>query len=93
MPLRRFFAVFTVLILLCSCAYAEEEEEVITPAWEVPDYVTWLLEVAGNEVGYTEGAHGYTKYGEWAGDPYAQWCAEFLCWCVDQVISSTAPAC
>lgn len=84
MPLRRFLAVFMVLMLLCSCAHAEEDE-VIAPAWEVPDYVTWLLEVAGNEVGYTEGAHGYTKYGEWAGDPYAQWCAEFLCWCVDQV--------
>ena len=43
-----------------------------------------LLQVASEEVGYTED-HGRTKYGTWAGDPAAQWCAEFLCWCVDQV--------
>ena len=60
-------------------------EERIEPAALVPNYVTWLLEVAGEEVGYREGDHGYSKYGEWAGDPYCQWCAEFLCWCVDQV--------
>ncbi len=57
----------------------------IDPAYETPDYVRWLLEAARSEIGYQEGAHGYTKYGEWAGDPYAQWCAEFLCWCVHQV--------
>ncbi len=61
------------------------DEVRIDPAWPVPDYVTWLLEVASGEVGYREGDHGYSKYGEWAGDPYCQWCAEFLCWCVDQV--------
>ncbi len=84
MPLRRFLALLAVLMLLMPSAVGEEEE-VIQPQWEVPDYVTWLLQVADGEVGYTEGAHGYSKYGEWAGDPYAQWCAEFLCWCVDQV--------
>ncbi len=84
MPLRRFLALLAVLMLLMPSALGEEEE-VIQPQWEVPDYVTWLLQVADGEVGYTEGAHGYSKYGEWAGDPYAQWCAEFLCWCVDQV--------
>ena len=44
-----------------------------------------MLDTAAGEVGYTEGARGYSKYGEWAGDPYAQWCAEFLCWTVHQV--------
>ena len=44
-----------------------------------------LLEIAAEEVGYTEGDHGWSKYGEWVGDPYTQWCAEYLCWCVDQV--------
>lgn len=85
MPLRRILALLAVLMLLTPSVLGEEEEEVIQPQWEVPDYVTWLLQVADGEVGYTEGAHGYSKYGEWAGDPYAQWCAEFLCWCVDQV--------
>ena len=60
------------------------QEEIIPPAWPVPDYVEHLLQVASEEVGYTED-HGRTKYGAWAGDPAAQWCAEFQCWCVDQV--------
>ena len=71
-----------LLILLPLCASADE---VIPPAYPVPEYVTQLLEIAGAEVGYTEGDHGRTKYGEWVGDPYTQWCAEYLCWCVDQV--------
>ena len=79
----------SALLLALLCCWlplsAHAEEEIIPPEWEVPDYVTWLLEIAGNEVGYREGAHGYSKYGAWAGDPYAQWCAEYLCWCVDQV--------
>ena len=33
----------------------------------------------------TEGAHSFTKYGLWSGDANAEWCAEFVCWCVDQV--------
>ena len=80
----RLTAIVAALVL-CFLPCAHAEETVIPPQWEVPEYVTHLLEIAGKEVGYTEGAHGYSKYGEWAGDPYAQWCAEFLCWCVDQV--------
>ncbi len=77
----------TVLLaaLLLPLLPAHAEETVIRPQWRVPDYVTLLLEVAGNEVGYKEGPHGYSKYGAYWGDAYAQWCAEYLCWCVDQV--------
>lgn len=60
-------------------------QTIIPPQWPIPDYVQWLLEVAGNEVGYAEGYAGFTKYGQWAGDPLTQWCAEYLCWCVQQV--------
>lgn len=49
-----------------------------------PNFVDLLLSVAKEEIGYTEKKNGYTKYGDWSGDPYAQWCAEFLCWSVDQ---------
>jgi hypothetical protein len=49
-----------------------------------PDYVEQLLTVARGELGYTEGPNNYSKYGEWSGDPNAAWCAEFICWCVDQ---------
>ena len=80
-------------ILLLCCAFlallpplqARTEDIILDPVCPVPQAVTWLLEVASEEVGYREGDHGWSKYGEWAGDPYCQWCAEFLCWCVDQV--------
>ena len=49
-----------------------------------PDFVNALLEVAVGELGYTEGPNNFTKYGEWSGDAHAAWCAEFVCWCVDQ---------
>lgn len=50
-----------------------------------PDFVEKLLEVARGELGYAEGPHSFTKYGLWSGDANAEWCAEFICWCVDQV--------
>ena len=83
MNIRRLMLL--LLILLVFSFSAEADEEMIPPQWPVPEYVTRLLEVASAEVGYTEGEHGWTKYGEWVGDPYCQWCAEFQCWCVDQV--------
>lgn len=82
--MRRLFAILSALcMLLCSAALGEET--VLAPMHPVPEYVTWLLDAARNELGYKELPDGSTKYGAWAGDPQAQWCAEFLCWCVDQV--------
>ena len=83
--MKRWLALLLALTLWTAAIPALADETVIEPQWPVPDYVTWLLEIASAEVGYEEGPHGYSKYGEWAGDPYAQWCAEFLCWCVNQV--------
>ncbi len=72
--------------LIFSVCFAETYTETrLDPVLPVPEEIRWLLEVASEEVGYHEGEHGWTKYGEWAGDPYAQWCAEFLCWCVSRV--------
>lgn len=62
-----------------------EGHSIIEPNGKSPDYVELLLEVARKELGYTEDRYKNTKYGEWAGDPDAEWCAEFLCWCVDKV--------
>lgn len=52
---------------------------------ERPDFVEKLLDIARGELGYAEGANNFTKYGVWSGDPNAAWCAEFVCWCVNQV--------
>jgi len=80
--LKKLLPLLLLFSLLFSSAFADGEP--VAPAYPVPDYVEHLLQVASEEVGYTED-HGRTKYGSWAGDPAAQWCAEFLCWCVDQV--------
>ena len=85
MLLKRTFSLLFAVLLLIGIQSSFGEETVIDPVWPVPDYVVHLLEIASDEVGYTEKEHGWTKYGEWAGDPYCQWCAEFQCWCVDQV--------
>ena len=61
------------------------QETVIEPVKPVPVHVRRLLEIARAEIGYTEGRNNATKYGEWAGDLNANWCAEYVCWCVDQV--------
>ncbi len=87
------FAVCSLTVILCfilmfPCVQAEApavQETRIEPALPVPDYVSWLLDTARGELGYTEEAGGVTKYGTWAGFPAAQWCAEFLCWCVHRV--------
>jgi hypothetical protein len=94
------WAVFALTLLLAipaaACAEAaaasqqpaaesgEGAEETIIDENERPSFVQNLLQVAVGELGYTEGADNFTKYGEWSGDAHAAWCAEFICWCVDQ---------
>lgn len=58
--------------------------ETAIDAGETPEFVKYLLEIAVGELGYTESPNNRTKYGEWSGNPNAAWCAEFICWCVDQ---------
>lgn len=82
--MKRVAAWLLLFCLLSASLPALAEEETIPPAWPVPDFVQHLLQVAGEEIGYTED-HGRSKYGAWAGDAASQWCAEFVCWCVDQV--------
>ena len=40
-----------------------------------------LLSVARSQIGYREQSNGWTKYGEWYGIPYGNWCAMFISWC------------
>ncbi len=48
-----------------------------------------IVDIAAAQVGYYEGADGYTKYGDWYGLPYSDWCAMFVSWCADQAGVST----
>lgn len=73
------------VLLLPACAAAQEvPATVVEPAYPVPHEVQVVLDIARSELGYTEASDGTTKYGTWTGDPQAEWCAEFLCWSVDQ---------
>lgn len=84
--LKRLIVWLCALMLFAgSSVPALAEDTILEPVCPVPQAAAWLLEVASEEVGYREGDHGWSKYGEWAGDPYCQWCAEFLCWCAEQV--------
>lgn len=59
----------------------------LTGAW--PDDI---LAVAESQLGYQESKrnvvlagsdlHGYTRYGQWYGDPYGEWCAMFVSFCL-----------
>ena len=84
--MRRFFiALLCLLIPLTVTGRAEADAFTeIAPAYPVPDSVRALIELAIEELGYTEERDGVTKYGTWYGNPKAEWCAEFLCWSVAQ---------
>lgn len=91
---KRIAAAVCALCLCTGAALAEETvfaapddgaavstEQAIDPG-ALPDEIQKLLDTAVGEIGYTERSDGYSKYGAWTGDPYSEWCAEFICWCV-----------
>ena len=56
----------------------DEEEALKNEPWLL------VLKTAQEEIGYVEGPReDQSKYGEWFGDKYTAWCAEFLTWCVN----------
>lgn len=40
-----------------------------------------LVNTAANEIGYKQGADGYTKFGAYTGYTYEAWCMSFVAWC------------
>ncbi len=42
-----------------------------------------LINAAVSELGYTATKGGYSKFGEWGGKAYGEWCSEFVSWCVN----------
>lgn len=63
--------VLTLALILGACALADERADM-------------LLAVAVSELGYTATKGGYSKYGEWGGNAYGEWCSEFVSWCVNR---------
>lgn len=40
-----------------------------------------IMATASSQVGYYEGSGGYSKYGDYFGNPYVAWCGAFVSWC------------
>ena len=83
--MKRFLLLPLTLLILATLSISAASAETLIDSGETPDFVQALLAIAQNELGYVEGSNNYSKYGEWSGDPNAAWCAEFICWCVDQL--------
>lgn len=85
LSLTLFLSVFS------ATASADETEEI--------DYATKITQLAYSQKGYSESG-GYTKYGDYFGQPYVAWCGAFIAWCARQsgvsekvipnILSSTA---
>ena len=71
--MKRWLALLLTLLLLATgaCACADERADS-------------LLAVAVSELGYSATKGGYSKYGEWGGSAYGEWCSEFVSWCVSR---------
>jgi len=74
----------TSAALPAAAATATPQPETVILTGEIPEAARQVLAVAVGELGYAEGPNNLTKYGEWAGDKNAAWCAEFICWCVNE---------
>ena len=60
----------TLALCLGACALADDRAEM-------------LINAAVSELGYTATKGGYSKFGEWGGKAYGEWCSEFVSWCVN----------
>ncbi len=71
--MRKFALMLLVLLMTLGafCAAADQRAEA-------------LINIAVSELGYTATKGGYSKYGEWGGKAYGQWCSEFVSWCVSR---------
>ncbi len=69
--MKKIITLLLALVMTAACALADEHADM-------------LINVAMSELGYAADQHGYTKYGEWGGNTYGEWCSEFVSWCVDQ---------
>ena len=72
---------------------AEIWEQTLADVTRTGDWRQDVLAVARTQLGYAESTknyavwedgtrHGYTRYGEWYGSPYADWCAMFASFCI-----------
>ena len=61
-------------LLLCSAGFGALADQ----------RADMLVAVAVSELGYSATKGGYSKYGDWGGNAYGEWCSEFVSWCVSR---------
>ena len=69
--MKRVLFILIACLLAASAALADQRAEM-------------LISVAAGELGYTATKGGYTKYGDWGGKAYGEYCSEFVSWCVNR---------
>ena len=88
----QILSLFLILLLFGSCALAEDAL-CPTNEWTPPDLSNItegdplslrILQIAQQEVGYTEKSNGRTKYVDGFGSYNPAWCTEFVSWCANQ---------
>lgn len=75
-----FFCWFVGALFFFQQSYAKDLEL----SEDTPEEIQNFINTARAELGIIEERDGTTKYGIWAGEPKAEWCAEFLCWAVHE---------
>ncbi|MDD3171291.1 MAG: CHAP domain-containing protein [Bacilli bacterium] len=81
----------TVLITAISKENKEVKGTINITVYGKPnvDYVSRLIAIANEEIGYVEGPNNDTKYGAWYNLNYEAWCAMFVSWCCYEAGIST----
>ena len=94
--LALLFAVVSVVMLLLSGVTGASAEDYPNTHTNTGDQRYDIVQIALTQLGYTEsdtdrsGSNGYTKYGDFYGYPYADWCGCFINWCARQAGISTS---
>lgn len=89
-------AVATVAMFLLPGTAAVSAEDYANTHTNTGNQRQDIVEIALTQLGYTEsdtdrsGSNGYTKYGDFYGHPYADWCGCFINWCARQAGISTS---
>ncbi len=82
--LKKALAVLSLAAILFSCFQTAALAAYENTYKNTGDQALDLAGVAKTQLGYTEASNGYTKYGEYCGSPYIDWCAAFIVWCANQ---------
>lgn len=94
--LSLLLAVVTVVMLAFPGVASVSAEDYPNTHVNTGDQRYDIVQIALTQLGYTEsttdksGSNGYTKYGDFYGHPYADWCGCFVNWCARKANVSTS---